>query len=328
MRAFVTGGSGFLGRNLIRTLRARGDEVRALARSDGASAAVSALGAEPFRGDLRGDLDDSAELARGMNGCEVVFHGAASLLLWDRGDESERINVGGTERALAAAKSAGVKKFVHVSTEAVLVGGPPIIRADESWPRPAHPIGAYPRTKGLAEERVLAANGAVQTVIVRPRFIWGPDDTSVLPVAVEAVKSGLFRWVGGGRHLTSTCHVDNVVHGMLLAAERAPGGQIYFLTDGEPTEMREFMTRLLASAGVTPSGKSIPRWLARAGAWSAETAWRLFHLAGQPPITRAEIRLFGEEVTVVDDKARRELGYAPVVTREAGLRRLGERPRA
>jgi nucleoside-diphosphate-sugar epimerase len=319
MRAFVTGGSGFLGRNVIQGLRARGDEVRALARSDSAAAAVEKAGATA----VRGDLDDEGLLARGMEGCDVVFHCAADTAQFGDRKRVEAVNVGGTERALAAAKKACVKKFVHVSTEAVLVGGRPIVRADETWPRPRHPIGLYPITKGLAEERVLAASSPeMQAVIVRPRFIWGRGDTSVLPVIIESIKNGQFRWIGGGRHLTSTCHVDNVVHGMLLAAEKGKGGEIYFLTDGEPVEVRGFLSQLLQAEGVTPPNGTLPRWVARAVAYVAELAWTLFRLSGEPPVARSEVRLIGEEVTVVDDKARRELGYAPVITRDDALASL------
>jgi nucleoside-diphosphate-sugar epimerase len=318
MRAFVTGGSGFLGHRLIEVLKHRGDEVRALARSDGAVASVERAGAVA----VRGDLDDAAAIERGMAGCDVAFHSAASLLMWGDRREVERVNVGGTERVIASARATGVKKLVHVSTEAVLVGGRPIVRADESWPRPAHPIGLYPLTKGMAEERVLAANGgALTTVIVRPRFIWGPND-SILPKISESVKRGVFKWIGGGHHLTSTCHVDNVVHGMLLAAERGVGGQIYFLTDGEPVEVRAFLTALLATTGVDASAGDLPRWMARAASVVLELVWKTLRLSGKPPVTRAEVRLIGEEVTVVDEKARRELGYAPVLTRDEGLEQL------
>jgi nucleoside-diphosphate-sugar epimerase len=316
MRAFVTGGSGFLGRNVIEILRGRGDQVRALARSDSAAAAVEKAGAEP----VRGDLQDGEAMARGMAGCDVVFHCAADTAQFGDRKRVEAINVGGTEQVIAAARKAGVNKLVHVSTEAVLVGGPPIVRADESWPRPAHPIGLYPLTKGLAEESVLRGNSPqLATVIVRPRFIWGAGDTSVMPVIREGVKAGRFRWIGGGRHLTSTCHVKNVVHGMILAAEKGKGGEIYFLTDGEPIEMRGFLSQLMQKEGVTPPEGELPFWVARAAAWTAEAVWKLFSLAGEPPVTRSAVRLIGEEVTVVDDKARRELGYQPVITRDQGL---------
>jgi nucleoside-diphosphate-sugar epimerase len=319
MLAFVTGGSGFLGRNLIEILRARGDQVRALARSENAVTAVEKAGAQA----VRGDLGDAAAMELGLAGCDVVFHCAADVAQFGDRKKVEAVNVGGTEQVMAAARRAGVKKFVHVSTEAVLVGGPPIVRADESWPRPRHPIGVYPLTKGLAEERVLAANApGFSTVIVRPRFIWGANDTSVLPVLIAAVKAGKFRWIGGGHHLTSTCHVKNVVHGMILAAEKGQGGQIYFLTDGEPIEVRGFLSQLLQAEGVTPPDGDLPFWTARAAAWTAEAVWKLFGLSGEPPVTRSAVRLIGQEVTVSDEKARRELGYAPVITREQGVAEL------
>jgi nucleoside-diphosphate-sugar epimerase len=315
VRAFVTGGSGFVGQELISALRARGDEVRALARSDRAEAAVRARGAEP----VRGDLEDQAALARGVSGCDVVFHAAAKVEMWGRREDFVRCNVVGTDNVLHAAQAHGVPRFVHVSTEAVLVGGPPIVRADESWPRPRRPLGLYPVTKGQAEECVLAANSpALATMIVRPRFIWGKGDTTVLPRMIEMVKQGKFSWIGG-HHLTSTCHVRNVCEGALLAAEKGQGGEIYFLTDGDPLELRAFVTSLMATEGVAPGARSVPFWLARTAAWMLEGVWRGLSLSGEPPIARSAVRLFGSEVTVSDAKARRELGYRAEVTIEAGL---------
>ncbi len=318
-RAFVTGGSGFVGRSLIAALRACGDAVRALARSDAAAAAVAAAGAEP----VRGDLDDAGALADGMAGCDAVYHCAAKVEDWGDPGDFARVNVGGTERALAAAAAAKVPAFVHCSTEAVLVGGGPIVRADETRPLPAHPIGLYPLTKGQAEERVRAANSpSLRTVIVRPRFIWGAGDNTVLPRIVDSVKQGVFRWIGGGRHLTSTCHVRNVCEGLMLAAERGRGGETYFVTDGEPVELRAFLSAMLRTRGVEPPDATLPFWTARAAAWTGEAIWRALHLKGAPPVTRSAVRLIGEEVTVVDEKARRELGYVGKVSREEGLREM------
>lgn len=315
MRVFVTGGSGFVGRELIATLRARGDEVRALVRTNEAAQTMRAHGAEP----VLGDLDDQAALARGTAGCQVVFHAAAKVEMWGLREDFVRVNIVGTKNVLEAAKAQRVKRFVHVSTEAVLVGGPPIVRADESWPKPKRPIGLYPLTKGQAEEHVLAENGAkLATVIVRPRFIWGKGDTTVLPRMVDLVRQGKFSWIGG-RHLTSTCHVKNVCEGLLLAAEKGKGGEIYFLTDGAPVELRAFVTSLMATEGVTPGARSVPVWLARAAAWTLEGVWGSLRLAGEPPIARSAVRLFGTEVTVSDAKARRELGYRAEVSLEAGL---------
>lgn len=317
MRVFVTGGSGFVGGRLIAALKARGDEVRALARSDKAAETVRALGAEP----VRGDLDAAEALRRGMEGCDAVVHSAAHVKTWGPEEEFFRINVEGTQRVIDAARAAKVKVLVHVGTEAMFVGGRPIVQADETWKRPEKPLGLYPLTKGLAEERMLAANGqdGLRTVVVRPRLIWGKGDLAVLPEIIEKVRGGQFRWIGGGRYLTSTCHVANVVEGILLAIDKGQGGQAYFLTDGAPVEFRSFITQLLDTAGVKAPEGELPRGVANVVAAVAETVWRVLPLKGEPPIHRSTLRLIGEEVTVNDAKARAELGYVGHMTREAGL---------
>lgn len=320
--AFVTGGSGFVGRNLIRALRARGDEVRALARSETAATAVTALGAIA----VRVELDDVAGLQAGLRGCDVVFHAAAQVTEWGSRELFQRVNVEGTRKLIQAACRAGVPKLVHVSTEAVLADGSPLSRVDETRPLPARPLPRYPASKAESEALVLAANSPdFQTVVVRPRLIWGADDTSLLPQLLEAVNSGRFMWINGGRHLTSTCHVGNVVEGLLLAAAKGRGGEIYFLTDGEPLQFRGFMTRMLATQGVRLGDKSLPRGLVYALAWISELLWELLPLSGKPPVTRMTVTLFGQEVTVSDAKARRELGYRALISVEQGLADLARR---
>jgi nucleoside-diphosphate-sugar epimerase len=313
---FVTGGSGFVGRNLIRHLRARGDTVRALARSDAAAAAVQAAGAQP----VRGDLEDFRALREGLSGCEVVYHAAAEVNEWGPRERFHQVNVAGTQNLLTAARAAGVRKFVHVSTEAVLCDGSPLKNVNEGRPLPARPLPRYPETKGLAEKCVLEANSPqMETVVIRPRLIWGAGDTTLLPQLIEGVRTGRFMWVNGGSFLTSTTHVDNVCEGLMLAADRGRGGQVYFVTDGAPLPFREFMTALFATQGVDPGDKKIPHFVALAFASVCEWLWDTFGLKGQPPATRMAVRLGGEEVTVDDSKARRELGYVGRVTREAGL---------
>jgi nucleoside-diphosphate-sugar epimerase len=307
--AFITGGSGFVGKHLIRALVARGVAVHALARSDDASRAVTEAGATP----VPGDLNDRVVLERGMRDCELVFHAAAYVKQHGSRRAFFAANVEGTAHVLAAAKAAGVKRFVHVGTEAVLADGKPIVRADETRPRAANPAGLYPLTKGLAEAAVLAANApGFATVVIRPRLIWGAGDTTLLPDIVATVKSGRFAWIDGGHYLTSTCHVENVVEGALLAAEKGRGGEIYFLTDGEPIEFRVFLTDLLRTQGVEPGDKEVPRWLVSALA-------TLTSFMRAPPITKTAVALAGVEVSVRDDKARRELGYRAAVSRDAGL---------
>src|SRR5438128_1624082 len=135
MRAFVTGGSGFLGKNLIRGLVQQGHSVRGLARSPAAASAVRTAGGES----VEGDLGNVAAMTEGMRGCDVVFHCAALAKAWGKREEFIEANVHGTENALEASLAAGCKRLVHVSTEAVLVGGGPIRSADERRPLPKYP---------------------------------------------------------------------------------------------------------------------------------------------------------------------------------------------
>jgi nucleoside-diphosphate-sugar epimerase len=162
----------------------------------------------------------------------------------------------------------------------------------------------------------------LRTVIVRPRLIWGNDDSSVLSQLEHAVKSGRFMWIDGGRYPTSSCHVDNLCEALLLAAEKGRGGEAYFVTDGAPVELRGFVTAMLQTRGVDPGSRSAPHGLVLALAAVSETLWQWLRLRSPPPATRMAIRLFGEPVTVRDDKARRELGYRGRVTREQGLATL------
>lgn len=316
MQVFVTGGSGYLGRNLIRALVARGDAVRALARSDSAAGAVQRLGAEP----LRADLLDGPALTAGLRGCAAAFHAAATVEEWGPKSLFERVNVEGTRTVLVAAQAAGVPRFVHVGTEAVFADGGPMSGLDEHSAIPAHPLPRYPASKAAAERLVLAAAApGFAALVCRPRLIWGGDDSSVLPKLIEAVRKGQWAWVDGGRYRTSTCHVDNVVEGLLLAAERGRPGAAYFLSDGEPIEFRVFMEAQFATQGVTAGDKSIPRSMAKAVATACEFAWEWLPLKGAPPLTRMAIALGTQEVTVSDTLARRELGYVGRTTRDAGL---------
>ncbi|ADO74280.1 NAD-dependent epimerase/dehydratase family protein [Stigmatella aurantiaca] len=322
MRAFVTGGSGFVGQRLIATLREQGHTVKALGRSEAARAEVLRAGAEP----CEGDLSSPEALQRGMEGCEVVFHAAAVVKMWCPRAEIFDANVRGTEHVLEAARSVGIQRLVHVSTEAVLMDGTLLSRADETWPLPSHPVGDYASTKSAAERLVLSVNSpGFTTVVVRPRFIWGKGKDPALAAVTEAVRSGRFWWIDGGHYQTSTCHVANCVEGMLLAAEKGKGGQAYFLTDGEPVDFREFMTALLKAQGVEPGGKSLPRWLGMGMATVGEALWTFLRLPGRPPATRAEMLVVGQEVTVSDAKARQELGYTGRMTREKGFQELAQR---
>ena len=316
--AFVTGGSGFIGGALIKRLVREGWDVRALARSDEAVDAVRALGAEP----VRGGLGDREALTQGASGRDVVFHAAALASDWGTREEFQRVNVDGTLNVIEAARI-GARRLVHVGTEAALMAGEPLIQVNEGAPLRPDSAALYPSTKAQAERLVRDANGArLETVVIRPRFVWGPDDTSVLPSIVEAVRSGQFRWIGGGHQLTATTHVDNTVEGLMLGATRAEPGTVYFVTDGEPVRFREFVTALLRTRGVEAPDGELPTAAAGALAALAETAWHALPLPGAPPVKRFSVWVASQECTIDDSRARAELGYAPVKSRADGLAEL------
>ncbi len=318
---FLTGGSGFIGGRLIERLRSDGHEVRALVRSPAAAERVRARGAEP----VDGELADVAAMRAGAEGCELAFHAAAKLGDWGKREDFERGNVQGTNNALRACAEAGVRRFVHVGTEAALLAGRPLVEVDETAPlRPDSPV-LYSSTKARAEMAVIEANSdAFETVVVRPRFVWGAGDTTLLPVMVELARSGRFAWIGGGRHRTSTTHVDNTVEGLVLGATRGRPGNAYFVTDGEPVVFREFVSDLLTTQGVAAPTRSIPSSAAAALASAGEAAWRLLPLPGRPPLTRFTYWVSSQECTIRIDKAREQLSYAPVTTITDGLDQLRE----
>jgi nucleoside-diphosphate-sugar epimerase len=169
---------------------------------------------------------------------------------------------------------------------------------------------------------IAAGDGDMETVVVRPRFVWGAGDTTLLPAMTEMVRAGRFRWIGGGRHLTSTTHVANAVEGLILAAERGRPGNAYFVTDGSPVVFREFVSTLLATQGVQAPDGTVPLPVARALAVTCETAWRLLPLPGEPPVARFAVWASGLECTIDDSKAREQLGYEPVIDRTTGMAAL------
>lgn len=319
--ALVTGGSGFVGRHLIRRLLSDGWRVRALGRSTEALAGVKALGAEP----VAGDLVNRASLTQAMEGVEVVFHVAAHFKLWGPMSEFRRINVDGTRNVIEAAERADVRRLIYVSAAAVVMGRPePMRGATEAMALQKMAFAPYAASKAEAEEVLLAANGrraGFSTVAIRPPFIWGPD-MPALDHMIETVRKGQFQWVAGGGQALSTCHVDNLCHTLILAADCGSGGEAFFVSDGEDTTLKSFLTRLLGSRNVTPKERRVPFGVAWAMAGLMGAVWRAFRRKGEPPITRQMLRLIGKDFTIDITRAREELGYVPVISPAEGMGRM------
>jgi len=319
---FITGGSGYIGRNLIRRLVSEETVVRALARSDAAAKVILDAGAHP----VEGDLFSEDALAMGMADADAVFHLAAITREWGDPAEFHRVHVDGTAAILAAARAASVPAVVHVSSNSVMLDGTPIDGVDESVPIPPKPLPLYPATKAEGERLALAADGdGLRVVTVRPTMVWGNDDTTLLPRFIEMIEGGEFWWLGDGHQAVSTSHVDNVVECLLLALGHGVGGNAYYVTDGAPVDLRDFVTRMTETQGVTPPGRGIPVRLAYALGAVCEFLWTKLPLRGAPPLSRYVVNEAGMPNHVDDRAARQVLGYRPITTIDEGMNRLAKR---
>ena len=318
MKIFLTGGTGFVGGAVLRALSPR-HSMAALSRTAKGDCIVEALGAAPVRGDLESVLSDM------IKGAEAVIHAAAFVEEWGSWAQYEAVNVTGTERLLNAARDAGVRRFVHVGTEAALFRGQHMRDIDETYPLAPDSPFPYSATKARAEMAVLAANdpaGGFETIVIRPRLVWGEGDKTILPAVAAMAEQGKFAWIDGGRAMTSTTHIDNLVLALELALTKGSPGEAYFVVDGPPIAFRAFLAAYLKTAGVELPERSAPGGLIRLVANVAEPLYRLANSAAPPPITRFTAHIMSRDCTLSDAKARADLGYRPVVSLAEGLARL------
>ena len=316
MKVFITGASGFVGGAATRRLVAEGCEVIAMSRSESSDNKICALGATPSRCDL------GTIAAANIAGCEIVIHAAAHVEAWGDVDAWDKANVQGTKNVLAAARAAGVRRFIHIGTEAALVHGQDLIAVDETYPLALDSPYPYCRTKALAEQAVLAANKADEnftTMVLRPRFIWGPGDTTILPSILAMAAAGKWTWIAGGLAMTSTTYIENLVDAILLAREGGKAGEAYFILDEGTRSMKEIIGGMAAARGVALPDRSMPGWLARGIGSTLEFVWRTLGIKTKPALTAHEAMVMSRHCTLNGDKAQRELGYRPRISVAQGL---------
>ena len=315
-QALVTGANGFIGSNLCRHLRAADIPVRALVLPGEDASHLTLNGVEVVRGDITQSLPE--DLCKGVS---HVFHLAAIASDWGPDDLFDRVNRQGTENMLAAAVTARVPRFLHMSSLAVHAYRGHTAGTEET---PCDSIiNAYAISKRQAESAVLAASLAIHTTIIRPGVVpYGMGDQLTIPGLVDALRRGIYRHIGGGHQRVCLSQADNLAAGMLLAAGHdGPSGEVYILSD-DIVSWREFMDTLAEVFELPPARGSMPLWLASAAACVVETLYRILPLKGVPPLTRYRVSLFRGDLVFLADKARRELGYAPHIHLREGLENL------
>lgn len=323
MKALVTGGGGFVGSAIARALLEEGHSVRIIARGD--YPAMRALGAETLQGDLR---DEAAVLAACV-GVDVIFHVAAKVGFHGPAKEYEDVNVHGTQNILGACRAHGVRRLVFTSTPSVVHDRSGSEGVDESAPYATDWVADYPRTKALAEQAVLAAHGDdLSTVALRPRGVWGPGDTQLLPKLVRWARTGQLKRIGSLDPLQSFTFIENAVVAHILAAKRlaeAPevvGGHAYFISDGPPVGSWTMVDRVLQCAGLRLPDKTISMAQAAKAATVVEWVWNTFGLKSEPRITRYKLDVLTKPCWFNISAASKDLGYVPPVTSQEGLTRL------
>jgi nucleoside-diphosphate-sugar epimerase len=325
----VTGAAGFVGRHLTARLVAGGRKVVA-----------SDLFALPIAGAnaVTCDITDRAACDRLLADAEVVFHVASRVQTRRSGGEAVwAVNHGGTRNLLDAARAAGVRRFVHVSSASVVYEGEDITNGDESLPYSRVSQAPYADSKIAAERDVLAASAEpFRTCAVRPHVIYGPGDGRFLPAVLRTARAGRLRYgVGRENKLSDFTYIDNLVDGLILAEERLAadaslGGRAWFVTDGQPTAFWEFVDRVLTAMDLPRTRGRIPYRVAYAGAAVAEGVSALLGRKGdsESGMTRFSIRYMCTHHYFSIERARRELGYAPAITIGEGIRRTAEALRA
>ncbi len=324
MKALVTGGGGFLGRHIVEQLLARGDEATIFARSNYPE--MEKIGAKLFRGDVQ----DRETVSHACQGMDAVFHVAARANLWGPWEAFYQTNVVGTQNIIDACREYGVRKLIYTSTPSVIANGQPRSGVDESYPYPDHFDNYYPQTKAMAEQMVVEANGPdLSTVSLRPRVIFGPRDTQLIDRVVARAKAGRLIQIGDGPNKFDVTYIDDATRAHLLAVDALePGspvaGSIYFISQGEPVNMWEFVNTIITQLGYPPVKRRIPVPVALTIARIIQWTYRTFHLKGEPQLVPFLVNEMTLDFYADISKAKRDFGYEPQISVDEAVQRTVE----
>jgi 2-alkyl-3-oxoalkanoate reductase len=322
MNVLVTGGGGFLGSHLACRLHAMGHSVSVLGRRRYPNLPPNII-------QHQADLCDSKAVSEVCQGQDSVFHAGALPGIWGTKKDFYQTNVDGTRHVIDGCHQHGVRKLVFTSSPSVVYSQTDMENVDETTPYPSRYLSDYPKTKALAEQMVVAANGQqdLMTVSLRPHLIWGPGDPHLIPRIIERAKKGQLMRVGEGTNRVDIVYIDNAVEGHIRAWQALkPGspvaGQCYFLSDGQPVVLWDWINQLLTSMGIAPVTKSISYGMAKNLGWILEGVYRLFGLAGEPRMTRFLAGQLATSHYFDISRARRDFNYEVMVSPEEGMKRL------
>lgn len=322
MKAFVTGGGGFLGKAIIKQLIERGYQVSSYSRSPYPQ--LDKLGVKHFQG----DLNDFDKLVKAMKGHDIVFHVAAKAGIWGEYSDFYNANVIGTQNILKACRKLNIKKLIYTSTPSVIYNGSGIEGANESIPYPQKFEAHYPQTKAIAEKLVINANdNQLATVSLRPHLIWGPEDHHFLPRLVSKAQSGKLRLIGDKRYLVDCIYIDNAAKAHILAAEKLDigsdiAGKVYFITQGKPIYIDELINGILHAANVEPVNKKVSFNVAYLAGSVLESAYSFLNMKSEPPLTKFMVKQLATPHWFDNSASVKDLGFYADISVEEGFKRL------
>jgi 2-alkyl-3-oxoalkanoate reductase len=320
LNLLLTGATGFVGGHVAEACARLRMNIRAIARAHSDTKLLDSLGVTV----LRGELNDDALVRRAVDDINAVVHCAAKVGDWGPVEEYRAANVDGLRHLLDACKGTTVERFVHLSSLGVYAARDHH-GTDETEPLPEAHIDGYTQSKVEAEKLALRyyREFEVPVVVLRPGFIYGPRDRTVLPNLIENLRQRKVRWIGRGKGAMNTIFVENLVDAILLAINNPDGvGKVFNLTDGELVTKRRFIEALVHGLSLPePSRGSVPLWLARFLAKFMESRARKKGAAQPPILTQARLKFLGLNLDFSIEKAKRELGYIPRMSFDEGMRR-------
>lgn len=316
MKVLVTGASGLLGGSVARLLLEHGHHVRTFQRRP-----ASVDGAA----DCLGSLTDPAAVRRAVEGVNGVIHLAAKVSFAGAAAEFNHINVEGTRTLLAAAREAGVRDFVFVSSPSVAHTGASIVGDGAGPAAPELARGHYARTKAAAELLALAADSpGFRVAAVRPHIVWGPGDTQLVERVLDRARTGRLPLLGHGAALIDTTYVDNAAAAIVAALDRMDfaHGQALVVTNGEPRPVGELIAQICQAGGVPAPRLRVPGWLARGAGAVVEAIWTVRPNEDEPPMTRFLAEQLSTAHWFDQQHTRTVLDWEPAVSLDEGLARL------